>query len=313
MNLDPNSIFWQMVAQVSSSLAGFTLASFSIYVSRVQMVASDDICRRYSLKECTSHYSWYFMILTLINFSVPLFLSLVILIPELGYPLSSVEPYIRSVLTFFLMGILVIIIMSFTRQIDYVGKLWGSLQNQKHLKAEEINNAKNFWESRKWNWHSKIDSFRFWLKFFFYFFFVCCSIFILIIILLYIFGLLDKANPLLLTSISIFILPFSPETITALSLFFGLILLFWHIQIFNPENILFEIDEAARMTLIRVVGDINQKCQKFDAWQQLLLPMLRKPEESWVKYLMHERRLPRGGILMDKLFQVRTIEPLILG
>jgi hypothetical protein len=67
--------FWLSFAAIASTLSGFTLASYSIYTNRAEIVASDPMCRNYALKEATSRESLKFIFLTLAMFLVPLLVS----------------------------------------------------------------------------------------------------------------------------------------------------------------------------------------------------------------------------------------------
>lgn len=72
--------FWPAFSAIAATLAGFTLAGYSIYTTRAEMAVVDQVCRRYAFREKSSSRSLAFMFLAIFMFLVPLFLSLSFLI-----------------------------------------------------------------------------------------------------------------------------------------------------------------------------------------------------------------------------------------
>jgi F0F1-type ATP synthase membrane subunit c/vacuolar-type H+-ATPase subunit K len=88
--LDPqHSEFWRVISTISGTFAGFTLAGYSIYISRTEKAAADPVCRQYRFKECTSSNAVFFMLFALTMFVVPLFLGLLLLSPSALSPSSD--------------------------------------------------------------------------------------------------------------------------------------------------------------------------------------------------------------------------------
>lgn len=73
--------YWIALVSTAATLAGFTLASYSIFATRIEAAATDATCRRYGFKECTSEYSLAFMQFALNMFVVPLVIGVVVLFP----------------------------------------------------------------------------------------------------------------------------------------------------------------------------------------------------------------------------------------
>ena len=73
--------FWIVLVSTAATLAGFTLASYSIFASRIESAAADTTCRRYAFKECTSEYSLAFMQFALTMFVMPLLIGVMTLFP----------------------------------------------------------------------------------------------------------------------------------------------------------------------------------------------------------------------------------------
>jgi hypothetical protein len=75
-----SNTFWITFSAIAVTLAGFTLAGYSIYTTRAEMAVVDQVCRRYAFQEESSSRSLAFMFLALFMFLVPLLLSLSFLI-----------------------------------------------------------------------------------------------------------------------------------------------------------------------------------------------------------------------------------------
>lgn len=115
-------VFWSAFSQAAATLAGFTLAGFSIYLTSAERAESDDICRHYGLRERSSLASWASIFLILLLFCIPLVLSLIRLMGPILVPAPAISAYFTISLTLLLIFVFISIVLV-SIQIRYIERL----------------------------------------------------------------------------------------------------------------------------------------------------------------------------------------------
>jgi hypothetical protein len=109
--------FWIAISAIAATFAGFTLAGYSIYITRTEMAASDPMCRRYNFRECTSSYSLYFMFYALMMFMAPLLLGIIFL-SRVSFLFAAPRHFLMVGILSILVPFIVVIVVS--KQILYI-------------------------------------------------------------------------------------------------------------------------------------------------------------------------------------------------
>jgi glycosyltransferase involved in cell wall biosynthesis len=258
MNI-PMSIdnFWLGFITAVSALAGFTLASYSIFVSRIEIAAADTICRRYLFKECTSQYSLAYILFALTMFVLPLALGLAAL-----FPFQQVDESWRVATRIGETVFVSFIGFINWKQFSY-GKMLIGYNSKLKAKRQELKEKDR--SSRTWRDYLHFSLAGVMLLF---------SWAILLVNLWHLnrrlmktgvwnldFGLLDwLANAI------------SAELGAALSLFVGLALVSWHFYLFDPTRLVFEITEETKKMLLLTHGNIEGSLERLSHIQAWLRP-----------------------------------------
>lgn len=131
--------FWPTLTAAAATLTGFTLAGYSIYITRAEMAASDPICRQYNFKECASGYSLSFMLFALILFINPLILGLLELSPSF-----KARPALAYFLIVFCVVFIAVVITLIIIQVRYL-YLVTKYNSKLLLRKREVNKSKAQW------------------------------------------------------------------------------------------------------------------------------------------------------------------------
>lgn len=256
--------FWLGFITAASALAGFTLASYSIFVSRIEIAAADTICRRYLFKECTSQYSLAYILFALTMFIVPLALSLNYL-----FEAHNIDESWRTVASAGETLFVVFLLLINWKQLDYGWKL---IRYNRELKKQ----------------NEVVDENRPVRRSFDLLHFVLAVIMILLswVVLLANLGHLNAR----VTSAGVWILNFGlvdwlvktvpAELSAAISLFVGLALVSWHFYLFDPARLVFESNYDTIGKLRETSGNIDDALKRLEPVQSWLRVRVANAEES---------------------------------
>lgn len=246
--------FWLSFAAIASTLSGFTLASYSIYTNRAEVVAADPMCRNYALKEAASRESLKFIFLTLAMFLVPLLVSF-------GFLITGNALYLVLELAY--ISILVLLPSGFWA-------LYSTVRYQFRVTLCE-DRLRHFGQPR-----SRMRSLR-----------KAVPLILLLSVppLVALWGLsllvVHISSEVSLWGISRFLLPsYGVEEramlASLLSVAGGILLVYVHFVVFDPRYLLFRVDDGARMSLARMVRDLRSKCEALERSRGMLRNMIVK-------------------------------------
>lgn len=312
-----NATFWTTFAQTAATLAGFTLAGFSIYLASTDRANSDDLCHQYGLHDDSSSASWAFIYLTLMLFCVPLLLSLIYVWGD-STP-EPTHPYTYSVILLSLFfGFMIISIYlgmvqgSYFRRLSrtYVAEAEFTQQRSTHLQSTETSStasypqqtASEFNQQRPDATQSAAE--RSWFdpqtvhKLKVFVFFAC------IVLTLVVLGL--NAINVLLATWKINDLPFpknepmlfSPGTLAMLSIGLGLLWIYCHFLLFHPSRLLFVINDPVQGDLHRLRQRICDAHEQIKNLQMILLPVVTAPDQQLLQVIEREERSDSPSIDM---------------
>lgn len=312
-----NATFWTTFAQTAATLAGFTLAGFSIYLASTDRANSDDLCHQYGLHDDSSSASWAFIYLTLMLFCVPLLLSLIYVWGDPTPNPSHPYTYFAILASLFL-GFLVISIYLGTVQASYFSRLshtyvveaeFNQRRSERARSTETANTEHDqqqpeaeFNQQHSGKTQLATEDSRFdpqtvhKLK---VFVFVFCIILTLAVLVL-------NATNVLLATWKISHLPlitdeptlFSPGTLAMISVGLGLLWIYCHFLLFHPSRLLFVINDPVQGDLSRLRQRIYDAHGQIKNLQKILLPVVTTPDEQLLEVIMREERSDRPSINM---------------
>jgi hypothetical protein len=238
--------FWLGFITAVAALAGFTLASYSIFVSRIEIAAADTICRRYLFKEYTSQYSLAHILFALTMFVVPLALGLSAVLP-----FQLVDESWRVAVR---MGEAVFVL--FIGFINWKQVEYGWLFIRYNMKLKE--KRKEFGENRaSGRSHASV-----------HFVLECTMLLvswaILFVNLWHLNGRLMRAGVWNLNSDLLLGLAnaISAELGAVLSLLVALALVSWHFYLFDPARLVFKVDPDTKRMLLETQRNIESSLMR---------------------------------------------------
>lgn len=259
--------FWIVFMTAAATLAGFTLASYSIFITRIEIAAADEICRRYLFKECTSQYSLSFILFALTMFVVPLGLGLSTLFPN-----QSIEPFwripIRIMAGLVLFVFIFVVAMINGKQISY-GVTF--LRYRSKLKEQSPARA----QRRSYDLLHLIMAFAM----------LVLSWMVLALNLLHLVLILERAgawevNRLFWGRLASMV---PAELSATASLFVGLALVGWHFYLFEPTRLVFRVDEDTRSMISAAEREIEKSWELLDPLRNWLRTRIANAEKALEK------------------------------
>ena len=285
--------FWLCFAAIASTLSGFTLASYSIHITRAEVVASDPICRHYALRESASRHSLAFIFFILGMFLIPLLASLGFLVPA----------GVRS--TLFVLIVLLIIftlfwgIWSIKSTVQYLVRV--ARFQEKMQKLED--RTKEGLSSKA---QGRILSSLLLLP-------LLILIALMALVLLWLVGSVARDAVHLRGSMTAQVVSLLPAWLVSsvpsaeilgelsiwaslLSVALGIVLIYFYFLLFTPLTLLFEVGSGARKVLAMTMHDIQDKRKAVAKLQRMLESILRNRDERWMMRLKVERGMREAEI-----------------
>lgn len=230
--------FWRAILTIAATFTGLIIAGYSIFIARTEKAASDPICRQYFFKECSSVNSFYFMLFALMMFAVPFVLAAFTL-TSLMYSIQTSYP---NLLWYVALMVIILVGLSIGGQCLYLFRIF-----RYNWQLDKLKGRKKRW-------------------------FLLVQIIVLLIFdvlvtsvllnnIAHILFILDTSNSIGIYLKSILYgdaLP--PEAGVILSFCIGMLLIFLHLYIFQPERFLFRIDDVTHSSLMRIKAKIEDEC-----------------------------------------------------
>jgi len=254
--------FWSALSCVAATLAGFTLASYGIYTTRIEMAAADEICRRYAFKEYTSRFSWSFIIIAIVLLLLPLAEGLLKLVPVHVDVLHEVVPLAQGLIAACAFSLLGFIGWMIVLQVRYLG---GLLLYDKRVKQALRAAGRTDRLPSRW----KRVGTRLKLVFLALLLFLALPVLAANLALVVL--ILDPRG-IWLPGLKPFAAIMPVELAACASLVLGVLLVCLHFVVFQPPLFLFRIDDGTKRMLRETRGQIEPKCQS--------LRLVR----DWLKY-----------------------------
>jgi hypothetical protein len=280
---------------VASTLAGFTLASYSIYTNKASTIATDPLCRRYGLKEFDASHSLNFIFLTLTLFLVPLLTSLTLLVVQ---GVASLPPVLYILwATALLCAILWSLIakrgaLTYVSQVDSFERLRVDFESRKRTsRVKQVNINEPGVKSKRKALERKAA------KFFAEIMvpLVLIGDVVMALVSLWPFAPSGSLVSYLIVAareINLTVLMFAD----ILSLACGVLMLYSYFRLFDTRKLLFEIDDGTRKILRMASDRIVSKCNSLVELQKSFRLILDDPDRRWVNRLAKERHLPEQSI-----------------
>jgi hypothetical protein len=308
--------YWIVLAQVAGALAGFALTSHSIVASRVANAEANQLCDRYGLRDSTSRRAWPFILYSLLLFVLPLILGLIHLLPmnvttgSESWPAGPVIALVAALFAIF--GLLMV-----SRQYRYFSIAHRSGDNERDL-DNELYRKGLYGEPRQISPESerRIPYLKIALYcslLFASYLFQLCGAFYLVALGLDFWG---GWNPQLeqLRRVAVGVgQSIRVEYIALVSLTFGILFTFWHLQLFDEKNVLLSIDGTSRDTLRRTSLELKKKCEELRKRRQAVLALYGRDSTDPSNKTLIAAKLKRGISLVDFIDRLRKLEPEIRG
>jgi hypothetical protein len=322
-----NEQFWTTLAQTAATLAGFSLAGFSISAASADRVESDEICRRYGLREKSAFASWAFVFLVLMLFFFPLLLSLERLLPIASLPeLSGQYWWIVSLGLFLFILIAVALVIV---ELQHIKRLIRFNIAEKEFNA--IRGATKPSQTRWAKLTSRIGLSRvgLWPRLLAIGLIYLIPLTTLLWIGIYIVkpfgeGVPEHVLTIMYTSFSTLpsmthvllayqliniVLSLSPTFVCVLSLVLGLVGIFVHFHLFRPEQLLFSSADPAELDLWRFQLRLEDIVRQIESMQAILVPVVKKPDERVIDAIVREDQCDRNTVLR----RFRELEGILEG
>lgn len=276
--------FWTTFAQTAATLAGFTLAGFSITAASADRVESDEICRRYGLREKSAFASWAFVFLVLMLFCLPLFLSL----ESLLLADSSPKPFMnyRGIATLGLVTISSIAVAFVLFEVIYIQRLI-----RFNIAEKDFNLTRGATKPNQPRWTrlmSRLGLSRLGLRPRV----LGIGIVFLVPLATQLWCAFYITKPFWGSG-----LPSSTILVCVLSLVLGLAGIFVHYHVFRPEQLLFSSADPAELDLWRLKIRLEDTVWQIESMQAILVPVVKEPENRIVDYVAREDRCDREIVL----------------
>lgn len=247
--------FWVAYVTAASALAGFTLASYGIFVSRIGIASADSVCRRYLFKECTSQYSLAFILFALALFVTPLAHGLATLVQR-----KADRSAILTLEVLFLISLVAFVVKQ-VQYAWYLRRYASKLEN-----ATERIDRETIAFARKLFRHVLA-----WLHFLFGMMLIFTAIAAVAANVLYMNErLIDNSQ-----QISSLIGRCSAEGAAIVALLLGVTLVSWNFYLFAPSRLVFVVDSETKRLLADTRDNIEKSVKKFEPMRAWLTGRLR--------------------------------------
>lgn len=271
--LEPNKIllpekYWSALVVISTALIGFSLTAYNIYRTRAERTAADSICRKYSFIEDSFHCSWRLMIIAvimfLITFSLSLFHIILSNLADMPNPADGPKLGLGEWFDYIKYGIEILVIWVFTFCIHlwiYIYRFWKC----GIYTIQDTNKIKYYIDWAKYSFIAIL----YILLILCAFLFLSRSAYFLVLLL----GQ-DNFSDILKNEI----LEKEFQFTVIFSLVIGIFIMYSEYYLFQPKNILFNVEQSTRQNLKNVINDINDKCEGFkhiSAWLKLIVAEAR--------------------------------------
>jgi hypothetical protein len=277
--------FWSIIAQTAATLAGFTLAGFSIYMATTDRADSDEICRRYGFTENSSRASWAFVYLILMLFSVPLLLSILKLWGFYTLPPSAFSFY-RGVSGVLALSFLSISFILACIQVAYFFKLAEASARQEEFLIE-----RGVKEKKSRNPFNNLAPQK--IK--------CLKIgFFLVVIGITLFVLSLNVRNTIKTAWEINFISsplleklelVSPGSLAIFSMVWALVWIYFHFHLFRPDRLLFVVKDSDKQEIKRFHQGLKDTCEQIKEMQGLLLPIVASPSEQLLRGMVFDEHV----------------------
>jgi len=266
--------FWLSFAAIASTLSGFTLASYSIYTNRAEVVASDSMCRNYALKEATSRESLKFIFLTLAMFLVPLLVSF-------GFLVNGGALYlVLGLACAFIVFLIPFGVWATFSTIRYQFRVTSCEEKVKQL-------GQSAWRVKSWSKALALLPLLVAP--------LLAALWSLSLLVVHI-----ASEDALWGLASWALSSYSVEERAMIACLFAVIggtgLVYVHFRIFDPVTLLFAVGAGAKSTLARTTEDLNDKCEALEKSKRILVSMIRNLDRSSKDRIMKEFHLERAEV-----------------
>lgn len=312
----PLEKYWSTLAVVSTALIGFSLTAYNVYRTRIERTAADPICRKYSFIEDSFNFSWRLMIIAMMMFLVALSLSLYFSLNPTGPSLAgqwlSLIQYVTCILlgwAIFWCGSLFNYIRKFLKCVYLTTE--NKISNYQAKGRRKLKESKEtpgllnyWWEWLKYNW----QLFRFTLKSSLTIVLSISYIYIIVIAMGYLcygaaffienLGAKGQEKPLIITYLLELIksflsllglikdVPSGPEIVIFL-IIAGLLIMYSEYSLFQPKNILFNVEDSTTQNLQNTINDIKDKCEAF------------KHVSDWLRLKLKDAKEKAGDVIKE--------------
>jgi hypothetical protein len=273
---------WLAMAGIATTLAGFTLATYSIYVTRSEMASSNSFCRNYSFVEDNFLYSLQFMFLILMLFTLTALLSLYFVVlgnVKQGAAIPSIGQSIWFILVLF-MSILGWAVWSCVKLWKYIWRIKSStiktrgfsiereesiLESIKEESILESSEIERF-EARIEQDKNKLSKTKIYYSVLavFYIIIVIASV-IALFLGMTVFFLLLNSESIWINRVKVIISSYIyiQDWAIYLSIFsfiIGTLSMYIQYYLFQPRRLLFKVDFSTSLNLKKGISDIDGKC-----------------------------------------------------
>lgn len=280
--------FWTTLAQTAATLAGFTLAGFSIYLASTEKARSDGICHRYGFHDYSLSASWYYVFLIQMLFCVPLLLSLIYLWGS--YVLNPVFGALYTIVSILLfIGFLAVYVHLGRVQHSYFDTLSQTYVNDARFNERRLASVRSARERPRLapEVRRKVEMIVFTVV-------MGTTLIILIVNTYNILVAAGRANHV--ASLPNGFTFVSPGTLALISVGLGLFWIFVYILLYGPERLLFVIGDPAKRDLLRFRLKLNDAAKQIKDLQELLLPAICSPDEQLRRAIEREEQSVRPGV-----------------
>lgn len=276
--------FWSAIAQTMATLAGFTIAGFSIYMATTERAEADDICRRYGFKDDSSRASWAFIFVVLILFGVPLLLSLLKLWGV--YDLNPFLFLLYRLVSLVLASLLIIISLALTRlQLDYYRRLAQASAREQEFAIERDEPQRHFRNPIRNLAPRDMAVFKTRIVF------VGLALAFTVIVwnVLNVVKAAWEKNHIPASRLQ-FLDFVSPGSLAIVSMVLGLGCIYFHFHMYRPERLLFVVNDPHQQDMKRFRQGLINTTRQIADMQNLLRPIVTAPDERLLNGLIAEER-----------------------